>query len=178
MSIVLATTRPRGHSRNVPGFSLVELMVVVMVVLVIAAIAIPNLVHARMKANEAAAVASMKTIDTAQVMYATQFPDQGYSPNLVRLGANGSDCVIATTDSGCIIMDEALVSGAKSGYVFSLQGDGKLPSISYTLSAQPSSPGFSGRCGFAGNETGEIVRVSPNETLPGRFSMGTSGGCD
>lgn len=178
MSRVSAKTRQRGHAGKMAGFSLVELLVVVMVVLVIAAIAIPNLVHARMKANEAAAVASMKTIDTAQVMYATQFPDQGYSPSLVQLGANGSDCTAPTKDSGCIIMDEVLISGVKSGYVFTLQGDAKLPSISYTLSAQPASPGFSGRCGFAGNETGAIVRVSPTDSVPGRLAMGSSGSCD
>ena len=73
MPRVSANTRQKGHAK-VTGFSLVELLVVVMVVLVIAAISIPNLVHARMQANEAAAVASMKTIETAQVMYAVLFP--------------------------------------------------------------------------------------------------------
>ena len=75
-----------------PGFSLVELLVVVMVILVITAIAIPSFVQARMKANEASAVSSMHTIQTAEFMYSESYPDHGYAKRLADMGANGSDC--------------------------------------------------------------------------------------
>lgn len=158
------------------GFSLVELLVVVMVILVIAAIAIPNMVNARMHANEAAAVASMKTINTAEVLYATEFPDQGYAPSLAQLGANGTDCNPPGPNNACIIMDETLTSGLKSGYIFEILGDGKTPATSYTSTAMPSSAGFSGRCGFSSGNSGDIFKVSPNGG-GGRLAMG-SGGCD
>lgn len=159
------------------GFSLVELLVVVMVILVIAAIAIPNMVNARMRANEAAAVASMKTINTAEVLYATEFPNQGYAPSLAQLGANGTDCDTPGPSNGCIIMDEALTSGLKSGYIFEVLGDGKTPSTSYTLTAMPASPGFSGSCGFSSGDSGGVVKVSPNAGA-GRLAMGSGGSCN
>ncbi len=153
-----------------------ELLVVVMVILVIAAIAIPNMVNARMRANEAAAVASVKTINTAEVLYATEYPNQGYAPSLAQLGANGTDCDSPGPINGCVIMDEALASGLKGGYIFEILGDGKTPSASYALTAMPASPGFSGRCGFSSGNAGDIVKVSPNGS-GGRLAMGGSG-CD
>jgi type IV pilus assembly protein PilA len=157
---------------------MVELLVVVMVILVIAAIAIPSLVHARMKANEAAAVASMKTIQTAEALYANNYPDEGFAPSLAKLGPNGSDCETPGPSNACIIMDETLASGMKNGYIFELLGDGKRPSADYSLTATPESVGFSGSCGFSSSQSGEIVRVSPNGRSGGsRLAMdpGVSG---
>jgi len=65
-----------------------------MVLMIIAAIAIPNLVHGKMRANEAAAVASVKTINTAEYMYHDAYPDVGYSSSLAKLGSNGSSCQV------------------------------------------------------------------------------------
>ena len=127
--------RRRGHA----GFSLVEAMVVVMVILIIAAIAIPSLVHGRMRANEAAAVASVKTIQTAETLYANTYPDVGYSGSLPNLGSHGSNCQKPTSTNACIIMDEALTSGLKSGYIFDLVNDGNKPSVAYSVNATPES---------------------------------------
>jgi prepilin-type N-terminal cleavage/methylation domain-containing protein len=155
------------------GFSLVELMVVVMIVLVITAIAVPSLLHARMRANEAAAVSSMKTIQTAETLYSVLYPEVGYSPSLAWLGANGSDCQNTGPHNSCLIRDEVLTSGIKSGYVFEINGDGKTPSASYTLTANPVSTGFSGRCGFSSGQSGEIGVIAQGGA--GHFSVGTSG---
>jgi type IV pilus assembly protein PilA len=68
------------------GFSLIELLIVVAIILIIAAIAIPNLLRARMAANESSAVASIRTVTTAEITYQTGYPTVGYAPALVNLG--------------------------------------------------------------------------------------------
>ena len=105
----------RNADPRLAGFSLVEILVVVMVILIIAAIAIPNLVHGKMRANEAAAVSSVKTINTAQLMYNDAFPEVGYSASLANLGSHGSTCEKHTRRNACLIMDEESTSGMKSG---------------------------------------------------------------
>ena len=177
MSPVSEKTKNSARTLPLCGFSLVELLVVVMVILVIAAIAIPSLLQARIKANEAAAVASMRTIETAETLYSAEYPEQGFSPSLIWLGPDGSDCDRPGPKSACIIMDETLLSGLKGGYIFELLGDGKTPSASYTLSAKPESAGFSGNCSFTSGPSGEIVRATPDSGSQGRFSIGGSGGC-
>jgi prepilin-type N-terminal cleavage/methylation domain-containing protein len=157
------------------GFSLVEILVVVMVLLVIAAIAIPNLVHAKLRANEAAAVASVRTIQTAQTMYANSYPEVGYSANLANLGSHGSTCEKPTSTSACIIMDEALTSGLKSGYIFDLVNDGNKPSLGYTVNATPES-GSTGRCSMSSSESGEIHLTVVGAGGGGSRSLGSGGG--
>lgn len=158
----------RNARPRLAGFSLVEILVVVMVILIIAAIAIPNLVHGKMRANEAAAVSSVKTINTAQLMYNDTFPEVGYSSSLANLGTNGSSCEKPTSTSACLIMDEALTSGLKNGYMFEIVGDGNAPTAGYTVTAMPES-GVSGRCDISSNESGDI-----HISLPG--SPGSGGG--
>jgi type II secretory pathway pseudopilin PulG len=151
-----------------------------MVILIIAAIAIPNLVHGKMRANEAAAVVSVKTIHTAEVLYNNTYPDVGYSANLANLGSNGTSCERPTSTNACIIMDEALTSGLKSGYIFELVGDGNKPSASYSLSASPES-GISGRCTVSSNESGEVHFSVPGGTISSggkSLGSGSGGGCD
>ena len=170
----------RNAAPGLGGFSLVEILVVVMVIMIIAAIAIPNLVHGKMRANEAAAVASVKTINTAQYMYNTAYPEAGYSSSLAKLGANGSSCEEPTSSNACLIMDEALTSGIKSGYLFEVLGDGNKPSLGYTVSASPES-GVSGRCSISSNQGGDVKLSAPggSRSNPGSFSEGgSSSGCE
>jgi type IV pilus assembly protein PilA len=161
------------------GFSLVEILVVVMVILIIAAIAIPNLVHAKMRANEAAAVSSVKTINTAQMMYKDAFPEVGYASSLANLGAHGSSCEKPTSTNACLIMDEALTSGLKSGYMFEIVADGNTPATSYTVTATPES-GISGRCNVSSNENGDIhISLPGSPGIAGGKSVGAaSSGCE
>ncbi|PYQ41375.1 MAG: pili assembly chaperone, partial [Acidobacteria bacterium] len=72
--------------RKQKGFSLIELLIVVAIILIIAAIAIPNLLRARMAANESAAASSVRTINTAMVSYITAYPTVGYAATLAALG--------------------------------------------------------------------------------------------
>src|SRR5205807_7008719 len=73
------------------GFSLIELLIVVAIILIIAAIAIPNLLRARIAANEASAVSAIRTINTAEVTYATGFPTTGYAAALANLGGRSEE---------------------------------------------------------------------------------------
>jgi type IV pilus assembly protein PilA len=97
------------------GFSLIELLIVVAIILIIAAIAIPNLIKSKMAANEASAVESLRTINTAEVTYASTY-GTGYT-NLATLGMSG-------------FIDTVLSSGKKSGYTFTaVPNDGTGSSI-------------------------------------------------
>src|SRR4029077_9308843 len=100
--------------RKQKGFSLIELLIVVAIILIIAAIAIPNLLKARIAANQASAVGSLRTIVTSEVSYQSSYGQ--YSADLNSLGGAANPCVSAST-SACLI-DTVLASGTKSGYKF------------------------------------------------------------
>lgn len=164
--------RPRAS-----GFSLVELLVVVMVILVITAIAIPSFVQARLKANEASAVNSMHIIQTAQVMYSETYPEQGYAKTLTAMGANGGNCSSPTPSNACLIMDDSLAAGYKNGYAFSIVSDNQTPSLSYTVNGTPAAGGVSGRCSFSAHAGGQIDVVIPGANVTSRFDASGGGGC-
>jgi type IV pilus assembly protein PilA len=167
-----------GRERaNGAGFSLVEILVVIMVILIIAAIAIPNLVHGKMRANEAAAVASVKTINTAETLFFDLYPDVGYATNLASLGSNGTTCETTSSNNACIIMDDTLTSGTKSGYMFSIVGNGSTTPISgYSVTASPAS-GLSGHCSVSSTESGDVHLFLPGgDPVVATRSLGSSGG--
>ena len=153
--------------RKQAGFSLIELLIVVAIILIISAIALPNLIVARMSANEASAVQSLRTIQSAETAYATTFPSVGFSATLLNLGGgNGAGCS-ATPAQACLI-DSILASGNKSGYTITWTGDGLTPSVGYNINADPSIRGSSGRRSFFTNYPGVIryndaAAATPND---------------
>jgi type IV pilus assembly protein PilA len=135
------------------GFSLIELILVVAVILIIAAIAIPNILHARMRANEASAISSMRAITTAAVAYSTTYNALGYPVLLTNLG--GVEPCTASPLTACLI-DDLLSQGAKEGYVFVWTGDGNTPSVAFTLTATPQMVGSSGQRMFCTDQASTV----------------------
>ncbi len=129
------------------GFSLIELLIVVAIILIIAAIAIPNLLRSKMAANEASAVGSLRTLNTSSVAYSTTYGT--YPPGLPNLGPSSSPPSTAAD-----LIDSVLASGTKSGYAFTFAaGTGNL---SYSITAAPSTPGVTGQRYFFTDQSGVI----------------------
>jgi type IV pilus assembly protein PilA len=157
--------------RKQKGFSLIELLIVVAIILIIAAIAIPNLLRARIAANESGSASSIRTINTAQATYVSGFPTIGYATSLAALGPGASSCPAAgpTSTAACLI-DNVLASAttagaAKSGYYYN-EGAAANNGINtgYTVGSAPSSFNITGVRLFCSNEDGVI-----------RFTQGASG---
>ncbi len=143
--------------RSQSGFSLIELLIVVAIILVIAAIAIPNLMRSRIAANEASAVNSLRTLTTAENTYYTTYPTFGFACNLKSLG--GGKNPPDNTAAG--IIDDSLSSGIKAGYTFTnglctVQGN---LTTGFQYSASPIAPGQSGVRYFCVDTTA-ILRFS------------------
>lgn len=129
---------------------------------IIAAIAIPNLLRSRVVANESSAVGSIRTINTAEVTYAATYPHVGFSVSLGALG--GSAPCDASTRTACLI-DSTLASGYKSGYIFTYEAqdnNGDQVMDTYTVQAVPITPGTTGMRSFCSDETG-VIRFTTSE---------------
>jgi type IV pilus assembly protein PilA len=138
------------------GFSLIELLIVVAIILIIAAIAIPSFLSSRMSANEASAVESLRTIQASLTAYAVTYAGVGYAAQLSNLGDGGTSPCSATPIQACLI-DNTLANGTKSGYVITyVQDASSTPSTGYTLNADPISRGSTGRRSFFTNTPGVI----------------------
>jgi type IV pilus assembly protein PilA len=145
------------RQRRQKGFSLIELLIVVAIILIIAAIAIPNLLRARMAANESSAVASIRTINTAEITYQSSYPTIGYAPSLSALG--GMSPCVPNSATACIIGSD-LAGGTKSGYSFTATGSGGPPAVAYFATAVPVSLNQTGVRSFCSFEDA-VIRVQP-----------------
>jgi type IV pilus assembly protein PilA len=132
------------------GFSLIELLIVVAIILIIAAIAIPNLLRAKMAANEASAVGSLRTINTSCVAFSTSYGT--FPAALTNLGPIASGGTASSTSADLI--DSVLSAGAKSGYNFAYTA--ASGNQTYTLTATPIAAGQTGQRMFFTDQSGVI----------------------
>jgi len=141
------------------GFSLIELLIVVAIILIIAAMATPNYLRARMAANETSAVASIRMYNTSAVTYFTTYSVQGFPASLAVM-SGPEPCNTPTPANACLI-DQVLASGTKSGYTFVWTGDGNTPSVAYTVTGTPIVFDSTGRRMFCSDQSGTI-RFEPS----------------
>ena len=133
------------------GFSLIELLIVVAIILIIAAIAIPNLLRSRMAANEASAVGSMRTLNTAEVTYSTTY-GIGYAASIAALGPAAT-----ASSTSADLIDSVLAASSKSGYSFAYSAGSASTGTrtDYTITATPLSASTGSRTFFT-NQSGVI----------------------
>jgi len=146
--------------RKASGFSLIELLIVVAIILIIAAIAIPNLLKSRIAANQASAVGSLRTINTGEVAYSSTY-NTGFTPTLAALGppASGNGTAAAAG-----IIDSVLSAGAKSGYSFVYATTAVNSRYdTYTITASPLTVGTTGTNYYFTDHTG-VIRQNSTQT--------------
>jgi type IV pilus assembly protein PilA len=141
------------------GFSLIELLVVVAIILIIVAIAVPNFMRAKISANESSAVSSIHAVDTSEIAYSSTYFEIGYSASLANLGTGGANPCYGTATAACLV-DPALASGTKSGFNFTyVQNASVTPSIQFTINGDPVIMDVTGQKGFYSDES-NIIRYA------------------
>ncbi len=162
------------NMRKQKGFSLIELLIVVAIILIIAAIAIPNLLRSRIAANEASATSSLRSLNTAEISYASTY-NSGFTDNLNKLGApttSGQQADVMNAD----LVDPVLASRStgggtstfiKSGYTFTYTPTGNNTTFGfiaqYQVIADPQARGSSGQRSFYTNESA-VIRANATST--------------
>jgi type IV pilus assembly protein PilA len=140
------------------GFSLIELLIVVAIILIIAGIAIPSLISAKIAADDSSAVGSLRTINTAQITYASAYPAVGFAPTIAALvPAAATGCTTPSSANAClldwVVSNSTTAANAKSGYYFGMgvvAGNGA--NVGYTVGGAPASFNRTGVRGFCSNE--------------------------
>src|ERR1700686_127386 len=140
--------------RQQKGFSLLELLIVVAIILIIAEIAIPNLLRPKMAASEASAVGSLRTINTSGVAYSITYGN--FATKSAQLGPSASP-----KSWGADLIDSALVTGSKSGYKFSYTASTTYQQ--YSIIAGPINQGVTGQRYFFTDQSG-VIRVNLTTT--------------
>ncbi len=157
MSIVFENCTKRHRQA---GFTLMELLIVMSVILILMAVAIPNYMNMRSQANETAAMEELRTINSAEIQYETNYPDHGFACGMAQLG--GDVKTGAPSAQGAQLIPPDLATGYKSGYLFAITNCTKVTVnnqdvyTSFNVTAVPQSVGKTGHRGFCMDQTGEI----------------------
>jgi type IV pilus assembly protein PilA len=161
--------------RRGKGFSLIELLIVVAIILIIAAITAPYLLRAHIAATESAAASGIRIINTGEIAYSSAYPSTGYSATLVALGPGSPTdaCPNPPVEATACDIDGVLASGTRQGYVYTFTPDPSTPRLSYEVSADPVTPGRSGVRSFCSLEDA-IVRFTPSTALAGTCDPATT----
>jgi type IV pilus assembly protein PilA len=159
--------------RKQKGFSLIELLIVVAIILIIAAIAIPNLLRARMAANESSAAGGIRTINTAQISYLTAYGQ--YAASLTTLGGPATGTCTPASTTACLI-DGTLAlavsaAKAKSGYVYGMGQTGGIQD--YTVGAAPAVVNQSGVKSYCSNADSVVRALNPGTSATPAVASGT-----
>lgn len=142
------------------GFTLMELLIVMSVILILTAIAIPNYMNMRSQANETSALQSLRAINSAEIQYQTDYPANGFSCNLSQLGGDPKSG--PPTPQAAQMLPNDLASGFKSGYTFIIGNCTKVTVnnhdvfTSFEATAVPQAVGKTGHRGFCMDQTGEM----------------------
>ncbi len=149
-----------GQSADEAGFTLVELLIVMSVILIIITLAIPSYEHVHIRANETSAIASVRMLNSMETEYNSSFPSHGFACSLANLsGKTGSGT--PTPEAAQLIPDD-LASGSKAGYNFTVSNCAKntVNNVdqynSYQITATPINVGRSGNRTFCSDESGQI----------------------
>lgn len=162
----MSSLNPRKQrNARANGFSLIELLIVVAVILIVSAIAIPNLMRARLAANQAAAVENVRTIDSAAAAYSSTY-NIGYPPTLASMGGTNGN---PSTCTQAILIDEILATPPhwKTGYKYDYQPKGIPAAVplppgcvagyyNYLITAVPIRVGTTGNNSYCADQPGII----------------------
>lgn len=148
--------------RNDAGFTLMELLIVISIMLILMLIAIPNMLNLKASANETSAIQSLRAIHEAELQYSTEFPANGYACSLAALGGQASSG--PPNPQGAQILQPDLAGGQKSGYTFNITNCTKSTVnnqdqyTSFEATAVPQAVGKTGHNGFCLDMSGQILK--------------------
>ena len=149
-----------SEHRRQRGFTLMELLIVMSIMIILMLIAIPNFISMKASANETSAMQSLRAIYQAQIQYQTSFPANGFACSLPALGGNAS--AGPPSPQAAQVLQGELAQGQKSGYTFNIVNCTKVTVnnqdmfTSYEVTAVPQAVGKSGHKGFCIDQAGEI----------------------
>lgn len=152
----------RRANNSDAGFTLMELLIVISIMLILMLIAIPNMLHLKSEANETSAIQSLRAIHEAEIQYNTMYPANGYACSLAALGGSGN--TTPPTAQAAQLLQPDLASGQKSGYTFNITNCTKTTVnnqdeyTSYEVTAVPQAVGKTGVNGYCLDMTGEIKK--------------------